>query len=100
MSNSEGRGVVTNPGYGNIVYLDDFQFTQFREAFRHKTENTKRAYTADLKSYIRYCEINHQRENLFLADEVAMCNRFTSYIDGMVEVKEYKKAAIECRLLQ
>jgi len=111
MSDSSGAGVITNSKQANIVHLGDFQFAQnlsdsgreslrfyFQEAFRHKTENTKRAYTADLKAYVRYCQSNHPGEDLFLSDEVAMRDRITAYIDDMVEVQEYKKATIERRL--
>ena len=111
IGNSDGGSNVTQSGAGDVVYLGNYQFAQglsdsgkeslsfyFREAFQHKTENTKRAYTADLKAYVRYCQSNHPGEDLFLADEVAMRDRITAYIDDMVEIQGYKKATIERRL--
>lgn len=111
MGEHEGNDIVARTSGSNIVSLGDYQFARdlsdsgkeslsfyFREAFRHKTENTKRAYTTDLKAYVRYCESNHPGEDLFLGDEVDMRERIIAYIDDMIEVQEYKKATIERRL--
>ncbi|PTC01275.1 hypothetical protein C9975_03065 [Thalassospira xiamenensis] len=111
MTNPKDSSVIARQNAGNVVNIGDYTFAQdltdsgkeslrfyFQTAFKHKTENTKRAYTSDLKAYVRYCQCNHPGEDLFLVDEVAMRDRINAYIDNMIEVQEYKKATIERRL--